>query len=284
MGWGAGRSGARVCCAPSAPPVPHLRAASSSVRSHSCAGAAGERVWGRRGQGWGCFRAVPVARLPAGCGGASAHSERLLAWHLAGTEVPKPRFAHLRGGRSELCPGGRAVYFGGCPGEQAAPRAASRAVLCGVCAMRGGVPALIQSRDAIGFTSALGIWDSAGRGSVMHQSGSQYSLCGRGSLSQWPARPPMGAIQALLITVSHRAVRVGHIPHLSYRTAESFNKRLRSFPGGTCDRTSPSIWTKDTGKFQLLHAIKKRGAQRAPGLGRISNPMSIPQPFRQAPG
>lgn len=124
------------------------------------------------------------------------------------------------------------------------PRAACRAVLCGVCAMCGRMPALIQSRDAIGFTSALEIWDGAGRGSVMHQSGSQYSLCGRGSLSQWPARPPMGAIQALLITVSRRAVRVGHIPHLSSGTPKSLDKRLRSLSGGTCDRTTPSIWTK----------------------------------------
>lgn len=42
------------------------------------------------------------------------------------------------------------------------------AVLCCVCAVHGEVPALIQSGDAIGFTSALGIWDSAGRDSVMH--------------------------------------------------------------------------------------------------------------------
>lgn len=56
----------------------------------------------------------------------------------------------------------------------APPRAVCRAVrcvvLCCVCAMRGRMPALIQSGDAIGFTSALEIWDSAGRGSVMHLS------------------------------------------------------------------------------------------------------------------
>lgn len=65
------------------------------------------------------------------------------------------------------------------------PRAGLRVVwCCAACAVRGGVPALIQSGDAIGFTSALEIWDSAGRGSVMHLPGSQRSLCGRESLSR----------------------------------------------------------------------------------------------------
>lgn len=87
----------------------------------------------------------------------------------------------------------------------------------------------------------------------------------------------MGAIEALLITVSHRAVRVEHIPHLSSTTPESFNKRLRSLSGDR--QTNPQYLDKDMGKLQLLHAIKRRGGHRGPGLGCISNPRSIPQPF-----
>lgn len=215
-----------------------------------------------------------------GCGGGSAHSERLLGVASGGH----------RGAQTTLCPSeratetscarlGRCCSLGGCPGDQAVPPGCMQGRVLRCLCNAGRVPALIQSRDAIGFTSALEIWDGAGRGSVMHQSGSQHSLCGRGSLSQWPARPPMGTIQTLLITVSHRAVRVGHIPHLSSRTPEPLDKRLRSFSCETRDRqNSPRIFTK-TGKLQVLHAVKKRGGHRGPGLGPISKPRFIPQPF-----
>lgn len=77
---------------------------------------------------------------------------------------------------SELCPvclqAVGAVLCGAAMESTRRPPALRGAVCCAVlscvCAARGEVPALIQSGDAIGFTSALGIWDSAGKGSVMH--------------------------------------------------------------------------------------------------------------------
>lgn len=82
-------------------------------------------------------------------------------------------------------------------------------VPCGaVCATRGCVPALIQSRDAIGSTSAPEIWDSAGRISAVQPvwpwesvptasvvTNSSYSGCAyRRQLPELPGWDPMGHI------------------------------------------------------------------------------------------
>lgn len=215
---------------------------------------------GGRSAGLGCWREPGHECGPGGLcslGSLCAAPSGTLQLCLLQFLRRKPRFAHPRGRLKRAVPGweGAVVW-----GDQAVPPGCvqDRALWC-LC-NAGRVPALIQSRDAIGFTSALEIWDGAGRGSVMHQSGSQYSLCGRGSLSQWPARPPMGAIQALLITVSHRAVRVGHIPHLSTRTPAPPDKRLRSFSGGTRDRqNSPRIFTKTRESSSSCMQLRREG-------------------------
>lgn len=108
------------------------------------------------------------------------------------------------------------------------------------CAVRGRVPALTQGRDAIGFTSAPEIWDSAGRGSVMHLSRKPVQPVWR-----WESVPVATtainnkqAIQALLVALSHRAVRVDTSPSWP-RTADSLLQSLRGLSGGTCDRAAP---------------------------------------------
>lgn len=89
----------RVLCPPPLC-VPHLQAPFSSVGINSCAGAAGERGFGyTEGRDWGCFCAVPVARRPAGCGGGSAHCERLLG--MVSGRHRGAQTTHLRGW---LCP------------------------------------------------------------------------------------------------------------------------------------------------------------------------------------
>lgn len=124
----AGSQGTSVVC-PSALSVPHLQAPFSSGCFNSRAGAAGERVLGTPSAGLRCSCAVPVA----GCGGGSARFESLLdvAQRCPNHALP------IRGrGCSELCPGGKALYFRGLPrGPGCAPGLRAepcRAVLCGV--------------------------------------------------------------------------------------------------------------------------------------------------------
>lgn len=196
------------------------------------------------------------------------------ALHPTGAKMLGPRFARLRIWLGLTCAlsarGLEELYFAVLPwGARCAPRAVCRAVrcavLCCVCAMRGRLPALIQSGDAIGFTSVLEIWDSAGRGSVMH-------------LSRKPAQPvwPWESVP-VASTATNRgysssaycceppSCQGGTHPPAGPRTADSLPQKLRGLSGGTCDRQiSPQCLGKDMGKPQPLHVIEKRGGTQGP--------------------
>lgn len=92
----------------------------------------------------------------------------LCALHRMGVKMPAAHSACLK---VRAAP--RVLTAVGSALGSAVPRPCARLcfVPCGaVCATRGCVPALIQSRDAIGSTSAPEIWDSAGRISAVQPS------------------------------------------------------------------------------------------------------------------
>lgn len=124
---------------------------------------------------------------------------------------------------SELCPvcswAVGAMLCSAVTGSTLCPSRARGFVWCWAVRCVAGCQALIQSGDAIGFTSALEIWDSAGRGSGMHPSR-------RPAQSVWPWESVPVASVATSGGYSSRAGRCqplgpqdgvpwGHVPQLA---------------------------------------------------------------------
>lgn len=199
----------------------------------------------------------------------------------SGAKMPGPRFAHLRGWLGLSCAlSARGLYSAVLPwGARRAPRAVCRAVvLCCVCAMCGRMPALIQSGDAIGFTSALEIWDSAGRGSVMHLSRKPVQ-----PVWPWESVPVAntatnGGYSSSTCCCKPLSCQGGTHPPAGPRTADFLPPKLGYSSGGISDRQiSHQCLGKDMGKPQPLQITEKRGGHKGPQLGPISNPRSILQ-------